>query len=203
MLQSLHVTYAFPLDQSRRELAAKRGEAYPTMEEVRSTAREWREVWRNVNQEDRIVSHLSSLTGVQLPYPVEACIIGGLFVPMSFPLIIPITDHKSTKLTANDFTHHCIHELTHRFLAPKEEVPWIRTYWDQMYIRYAPESADTRNHILVYALLKLTLPTEVNSACWEACQKIILPDYQRAFDLMQERGAEDCLAEFRSFSTGG
>ncbi len=201
MPQSLYITYAFPLDRSRRELAEKRGLPYPTMEEVRATASEWKTIWETTNADDRIATHLSHLTGVTLPYPVEACIIGGLLTPMSFPLILPITDQKHTKYTSHEFLNHCIHEFCHRFLSTKENAPWIRTYWDESHQRNASEPIDTRNHILLYALLQLTLPTLVSEECWLACQKISHPDYQRAFDLMQKRGAQECLDEFRSYAS--
>ncbi len=194
--QSLHITYAFPLDLVRRELAMKRGIAYPSQEKVFETATIWRQVWQRVNQEDRVIHQLSTLTRVTLPYPIEANIIGGYFHAMSVPLIIPITVDQGRFLTETDFLNICIHELTHRFILPREDIPQIRGYWDALKERYATESRDTQNHILVYALLKLVLPTFIGEECWQACQKIDLPDYQRAFDIMEERGAEDCLREF-------
>lgn len=194
--QSLYITYAFPLDLDRRELAMKRGIAYPSQEKVFETAAIWRQVWQRVNQEDRIIHQLSTLTGVTLPYPIEANIIGGYFHAMSVPLIIPITVDQGRFLTETDFLNICIHELTHRFILPREDIPQIRGYWNALQERYATESRDTQNHILVYALLKLVLPTFIGEECWQACQKIEPPDYQRAFDIMEERGAEDCLREF-------
>lgn len=196
MPTSVFLTYAYPMDQSRRELAQKRDEPYPTMEEVRVKASEWKKLWNAHNENDRIIRTLTDLTGVTLPYPVEVSIIGGQWIAMSSPLIIPMWDKNNTPIDDPNFLQICVHELIHRFISPKENFPGIRQYWNKLQATHASESQRTRNHILVYALLKLVVPQFLGEDAWQACKHIILPDYQRAFDIMEEYGAEACLCDF-------
>jgi hypothetical protein len=201
-MQSLYFAYAFPFDQDRRNLAEKRGISYPSIEVVRGKMMAWRELWSTTNIDDRIIKLLSQLTGVTLPYPLEVCVIGGMFNATSVPLIIPIQMASGKPVNDLNFLQTLTHEICHRFVSFNKDYPGIKAYWNHVRKTLPEESLTTQNHIIIFSLLKLALPTVVSEEAWQECQNNIFhEDYKRAFDLMQVRGAVNCLKEFTDFVT--
>ncbi|MBP9762219.1 hypothetical protein KBD34_01230 [Patescibacteria group bacterium] len=201
MQPSVYFNYAFPLDEDRRELAKSRNIPYPEWTDVDTATQAWAALWQEANKDERIIKRLIELTGRTLPYPVEVCIIGGIFDAMSIPLIIPLTRRGGVRITDPDFLQILVHELCHRFTAPRENAPGTVEYWEAVKARYSAEPLATQKHILIYALLKKIVPDMLGEESWNRCQQSPLPTYQRALQLMEERGADDCLNEFRSYVT--
>jgi hypothetical protein len=191
--------YAAPLDRTRRELALSRNTAYPSVEEVKQTIEAWKKIWEEVNAGDRVLKRFEELTGAVLPYPTEVNVIGGMFNAMSRPFILVTHPVEGRALSRDEFLSNCIHELAHRFISVEEDTdPRKEKYWGALREKYPNEVPLTRSHILIYALLSIVVPECAGASAWEACKNIENnPPYQRALDIMNERGAMECIEDFR------
>ncbi len=191
----LHFRLAGPLDADRRALYEQKQLPYPTIETITATLAHWRTLWEKMNADDRAIKLLEETTDVSLPYDVEVCVIGSGLRAMSYPLIIPV-DRSTGPMEDDDFYETIIHELAHRFLTDRENYPQKQKYWDHLHEAYKTESLTTRNHIPVYALCELILPKLVPHPIEMASRH---SDYQKAIDLVREKGAQNLVDQFKSF----
>jgi hypothetical protein len=198
-LPQLHILYAYPLDRDRRELFAKKelGE-YPSQEEVIQTVNEWRGIWNEVNENDRIMERFTQLTGVNLSRDLELFVFGGGLKAMSMPLMMPINMQGGKRMERDRFIETVIHEIAHKFASGSN--PELKKYWDKIYEDYKEEAIYTKNHIIVYALLLIVLKEVLGE---EKMEELIIPshpEYQRALDIARERGPESVIADLKEFT---
>lgn len=124
-------------------------------------------------------------------------IASGLAYSMSNPMILQIFRPDHTPLTKDEFIDLVIHEIIHRFVGDFQMHPQVKPYWNFVWKFYKQEPKKTQNHILVYAVLTKIL-NEFNKSSLKVVTKDVKkwPDYKRAFEIVQERGADQLISEF-------
>ncbi len=196
----LHLKYAFPLDSDRRQLFANKNFGYyPSIEEVENKINEWKKVWSETNKEDRVFKLLIKTIGVNLPRDLEMYIFGAGLSAMSNPLIMPIINRgrDGKKFSDNEFIETAIHEIIHRFVGDSENNANIEKYWEIIRKEYNNENTLTRNHIIVYAILKIVLSELFGKEKLKNFTNPRHPEYQRAVAIVAEKGAEKLVKQFR------
>ncbi|MDB5225798.1 MAG: hypothetical protein JWL87_750 [Candidatus Adlerbacteria bacterium] len=195
----LHFYYARPFDAGRRALFTEKGTEYPSLEEVMQKVGEYRTLWEEINENERIMSLLIERTGVTLPRDLEVWVFGKGMSPMSSPFLMPAFRRDGSSYTKDQFIEIFIHEILHRFAGFPENRIGIKDYWDYVRAEYAAEAPVTQSHIIIYAFLELIL-TELYGA--QKTQEMINPNdpnYQRAVAIVKKEGAQKLTEQFRSF----
>jgi hypothetical protein len=60
-IPKLHLKYAYPLDRERRKLFADKNLGdYPSVEEVKNTVSEWKKIWSEINNDDKVFKLVKS-----------------------------------------------------------------------------------------------------------------------------------------------
>lgn len=199
-IPKLHLKYAYPLDNERRQLFADKNFGdYPSFEVIENKLEEWKKVWEELNTDDRIIKRLTELTGLTLSRDLELYIFGRGIRPMSNPLMMPIMNFKGKIFTDDEFTEIVIHEIAHRFVGDLENNPGLENYWNMIRKEYANESILTQNHIIIYALLDIILMEIFGK---ERLKNFIHPknyDYEKAVAIVSEKRAENLINEFRGY----
>ena len=188
------------LDNERRILFKERGWPYPDLETVKAQDKICKEWWKEFNSDNKIINKISELTGVVLPYPIEAYVIGkGLAYSMSTPLIMQIFKRDDTAITRNDFIELIVHEVIHRFVGDTQMNPQTEPYWDFVREKYKNESRKTQNHIMVYAVL-IKILGEFNKPSLDLIPERIekYPDYKKAFEIAEKEEADAVIEEFKN-----
>ena len=199
-IPKLHFKYAYPLDIDRRQLFVDKNFGfYPSVEEVKNKINEWKKVWENLNQDDRIFKLLIKVTGVNLLRDLEMYIYGGGLGAMSNPLIMPIMGKNGNVFNNDQFIETVIHEIIHRFVGDSENNTGIENYWEAIRKEYANESTLTQNHIIIYALLEIVLAELFEKERLKDFMRPIHPDYKRAVFIASQKGPENLIKQFRSY----
>ena len=199
-IPKLHIKYAYPLDNDRRELFIERNFGYyPSMKEVEKKVEDWKKVWEKLNTDGRIFKLLTKITGVTLSRDLELYIFGGGLNAMSNPLIMPIISRDKKIFSDDQFSEIIIHEIAHRFAGNLENNFGIEKYWKSIRKEYKSETILTQNHIIIYAVLKLVLIEIFGKDCLKDFMYPKHPDYERAVTIVSEKGAEKLVEQFRSY----
>ncbi|MCL5733798.1 MAG: hypothetical protein M1334_04070 [Patescibacteria group bacterium] len=197
-IPKLHLIYSYPLDRERRELFARKNlGGYPSIEEVKNTISEWRKIWSEINNNDKVFKLLIKTIGVNIPRDLEMYIFGAGLDAMSKPLIMPIVGIDGKKFSDNEFIETAIHEVIHRFVGDVENNANIRKYWQTIREEYKDEAILTKHHIIVYAVLEIVLSELFGK---QKLKDFINPkplEYQRAVAIVDEKGAEILVKQFR------
>lgn len=193
MNESIILKYAYPLDADRRSLAQKRGWWYPLVGEVRKQVEVAKNRWKEINQDNQVISRIEELTGLNLPYPVEAYLIGGVetISSMSHPLIITLWGHDEKVKTKEEFAEVVIHELLHRYVGG-EDFPQLAKFWEFIRVEYADEQVKTQNHIILYVFWKKIFEEFFGKENLDKYSVDLQkwPDYKRAWDIAIEKENE-------------
>ncbi|OQX00577.1 hypothetical protein BWK69_01140 [Candidatus Parcubacteria bacterium A4] len=200
IIPKLHFKYAFPFDRNRRQLFSDKNLGpYPSIEEVENKVCEWRDIWENLNAEDKVFKSIIEVTGVNLPRDLEMCIFGAGMSAMSSPLMMPIADRDGKFFTDDKFIETTIHEVVHRFVGDYENNSGIENYWEAIRKEYSGESILTQNHIIIYAVLDAVLMELFSKGRTEDFIHPKHPDYQRAFVIVSENGSGKLIKQFRMY----
>lgn len=190
--------YAYPLDRERRKLYEDRKLGpYPSPETVRERLEAIRAGWELLNAQDRVVRRLQDLTGVELTRDLEFCIFGAGMSAMSKPLVMPVMRRDGALATDDQCMETVIHELCHRYAGDAEETPRLAAYWSHVNEAYASETVSARNHVIVYALMRIVMAELYGQERVAEFLRPMDPEYRRAVEIVGERGAEDLVQEFR------
>ncbi len=199
-IPKLFITYAYPLDNGRRKLFTQKNlDYYPTQEEVLEKINEWKKIWEEINTGDRVFAALTEITGVNFPHDLELYVYGAGLGHMSSPLMMQIIDKDGKVLDDNHFKEVVIHEIIHRFVHNFENNPGITDYWNKIREKYSNESTLTQNHIIVYAVLKVALIKLFGEEKIGEFMHPEHPDYVRAVAIVNEKGAETLVTQFKGF----
>jgi hypothetical protein len=194
----LTLKYAQPLDRDRRQLFADKNlGTYPSVEEVRMVIEKWRNIWDDLNANDKVIKLLVEITGTSVQRDLELCVFGTGLKAMSAPLMMPITG-KAGLISDDDFVETVIHELVHRFVGDKENNEGIENYWAAIREEYKDESIVTQNHIVVYAVLDLVLEQLFGAERAVDFMQPKNPEYRRAVDIVEEKGSQHLINQFRT-----
>lgn len=199
-IPKLYLKYAYPLDRERRQLYADKNFGdYPSFEEVKNKVGEWKKIWSEINQDDKVFKLLIETIGVSLPRDLEMHIFGAGLNAMSNPLIMPIVGRSGKVFTDDEFIETAIHEVIHRFVGDSENNAGIEKYWESIRNEYEKESTLTQNHIMVYAVLEIVLSGLFGKDKLKDFIHPKYPDYQRAVAIVAENGAHNLVKQFRDF----
>ena len=203
-IPKLLILYGYVLDRERRQLfKLKDLGPYPDFEVIKVQVNKLKELWAKINDQDQIIKKIIDLTGVNLSRDMEAWIIGSGLSPMSHPFIVPISAKNKEIFSEETFVEIIIHEIIHKFVGDQEETPRLEKYWNYLKNdKYKDESSSTRNHVILYAVLKVII---VEFFGRDKLSRYVrmenLPeDYKKAWDLMELEGAENLIAEFVKFT---
>lgn len=199
-IPKLHFKYTYPLDVDRRQLFSdKNFGPYPSINEIKNKISEWRNIWENLNVDDKIFKSLINITGVNLSRDLEMYIFGAGINAMSNPLMMPIIGRDGKVFTDDEFIETAIHEVIHRFVGDSENNPGIKNYWEAIREEYANKSTLTQNHIIIYAVLEAALAKLFGKEKLKNFMHPQHPNYQRAIMIVSEKGAENLIKQFREF----
>lgn len=187
----LRFIYAYPLDVEMREQYEQRGLEYPSIEVVKETVVQWRQLWQEVEREHSMLSLLSELTKRTPTRALECFVFGAGLQAKSTPLILPIMNRNGEYVSNQRFVEMIIHELLHIYLTTNN-----KSYWEYATKKYANEAPVTQNHILLYAFLY-----KIYNDAWEKepldfGRDNLSVGYARAIQIVREEGYEHILSEY-------
>lgn len=199
-IPKIYFKYASPLDSDRRGLFASKGKAYPSFNEVKQASREIHKLWQIANKDDQLIKKLIEVLGVNPERDFEVNLYGEGLYAMSAPLLVGL--YKDNERLSNDYVLDCIvHELIHNFISTNEFRPIsydTRPYWDYFWEKYSEYSTGVRNHILVYAVLQKVMSVVFSEEQIQKSWSQIGPsDYHEAIRIMEEKGSDYFIQEFR------
>lgn len=190
-------TYAYPLDQNRRKLYHDNGwPNYPTAEVVIKRKEEYKNIWAEVNSDDKIIKRIIELLGVDYPRDIEAFVFGSGMQPMSTPLLIP-TMRKEIAYSENEFVTLMIHELIHIFVGTRNDHVGLKNFWKVIREKYKNESIVVQNHLIVYAVLQTIIEELFGEELTQQLIQAKDSQYIRSIELTNEIGKENIISEFK------
>jgi hypothetical protein len=186
----LNVIYS-PVYQ-RMILRLKKSEKKIDHKEMRSFAYQLQKQWDKYN--DQMFDAISQVTGLLWCRSVIDCYVINAIRPMSNPLTISRL-HESAEVPSKRHIKIISHELIHNIFFQNPHM------MDKKHLInfYAKETPLTRTHVLIHAIQQ-----EVYREIFgERGAKIVsqspeadyLPDYQRAWDIVNKEGAKDIIKE--------
>jgi len=197
-IPKIHILYAMPLNRSRETVFKRNNWWYPSVEETKQGFNLVKNLWEKSNIDNRIVLKLIEVLGIAPSYDLEFYVLGKGITAGSVPLLLPL--YKEEKLWSDEwFIDTIIHELIHRFCAsPREEHYETKEYWKYLRETYKELSIITQNHLIVYAVLKKVLPVVFTEEQIKDIRSYeITPEYKQAIDLVEEKGADFFIQEFK------
>jgi hypothetical protein len=186
----LNVIYS-PVYQ-RMILRLKKSEKKIDHKEMRSFARQLQKQWDKYN--DQMFDTISQVTGLLWHRSIIDCYVINAVRPMSNPLTIsrlhetnPIPSPRQIKIISHELIHNIFFQNPHM------------TDKKQLITSYAKETPLTQTHVLIHSIQQ-----EVYRKIFgERGAKIVsqspeadyLPDYQRAWDIVNKEGAKKIIKE--------
>jgi len=134
------------------------------------------------------VGKISSYFPNKPPPTIRVCMITKWNSPktgISSPLIC-VLEKNGNQIPAKMIALTAIHEITHKLLTANLPKQYFDTVHDDSVIR---------NHLLLYALMKKTLPSED----WLLLRKIPNERYREAIDLVNTQGCDTIIEHARQF----
>ena len=74
---TVNFIYAYPLDAGRRKIAEYDGVDYPSIVEVKEKIKHWKEIWADVNTDNRVIKLLADVTNRVPERSLECFVFGG------------------------------------------------------------------------------------------------------------------------------
>lgn len=182
-------TYSWIYDKNLCDLA---GEERLEEEEVEAKKEEIAEEWEK--WEEEVFKKLTEVTGLEWTEEEIKCYLISDHKPFSDPLTLSLYDRNTEDLLIT-----VIHELIHRlFVLQGSNRERCEKAWEWIDSEFE-ENRNVRIYIALYAILIETLEEVFDPEIIEK-EKVVPPleDYERAWEIVQERGQEKVLEEFRS-----
>ena len=160
-----------------------------------------RPLWED--REEDILKTISENIGLMWKENAIKCYVvkRSYMFPISDPLTIPIEfeGEEIFRLSQGRYISMLTHELIHNILIQNEEK--TNRYFKEIFQRYPDEKFDTIIHLIIHAIHKKVL---LNVFSEEELKKEIesnqfYPDYKRSWEIVQEKGEEFIIKEFKSF----
>lgn len=157
------------------------------------------------NHGDQILRFMEDITGLQWKTNDVTCYVIKISKhgPISDPLTVPIQlveDGEIFTLSLNRYIDMVVHELIHRLFVQNDKL--LDEYFDFLIKKkYANKNWNVASHVPVHAIHKEIFLRFFNrrrlNVEIEACK--YYPDYKQAWDIVNEEGSQQVLAEFRKF----
>jgi len=186
--------YSFIYD----EALSRKPVNYKRIEKGRKTVAGFQKYWDK--KANRILSSMSKISNLKWKTDKIICYFS-FFTPFSYsaPLTIRFRKKKEHMLTV------LVHELSHNIFVANRERILLPKSKKGLYKKYARETFNTKVHISVEALMKLTLEKVFGKnaekylkweRCWELAKRGRRPsEYKRAWEIMLKEGPENILRE--------
>lgn len=195
----LKFRYAYPLDNRFRVYEEKLnpGVPYPSIDEVRERVPLLPAVWDEINKNNKAFKALEEIIGGVPQEERLTVYVVGRIGAMSTPLTVSTHRKGDGKpMPSETMQEIMLHELCHVCLTTLRGPRNV--FWPAYLERYKNEKKVIVNHVLIYAfLLKIFEKLELGEERTEKMLQHPNLDYQRAIDLMRERGADALLQEYR------
>jgi hypothetical protein len=161
---------------------------YPSEKEVEQKLKSYERVWSPYSI--KILSDMSKVYGLKWKEKVLECYIVGFVTPFSDPLTLH--SHYSSGMFVDRLTHELIHQMQGQNEDETEPIfKWL-------YKKYPKETENTKNHIPVHAVhAQICLDLFDEARLKKIIKGIPVPDYIRAWEIVQEEGHENLIKEFR------
>lgn len=193
-MNSLEVTfiYAYPLDVGRRRLFEEKSlGTYPSLKEVRETARRWEGLWKEVNKDNRVMEKVAEVSHRVPTRALECFVFGGGLNPMSTPFLMPVMARGGSMRTDENFVQTMIHELLHIFVTTDTD-----SYWTMVREKYASETPLTQNHIVIFAMLARVYQDLFGHMPPDFSKEDLPEGYAQAIKIVKEAGYGQVIAEY-------
>jgi hypothetical protein len=190
----LYISYSFPYDQMLTQLYKKQFSEKQRKEGL-LYAKKLQKEWDRVS--DKIFKTTSDVSGLKWKKDFVVCyVVKHIPNPISRPLTLRINRNFIEQKTT------IIHELTHNLLFQNyKKIKRMYTLTGKIYRKYAKESLNTKIHLPVHAIVKLTL----EKAFGKEAKKYIKYetrfygkrsiDYIRSWEIVEKEGPENILKQ--------
>jgi hypothetical protein len=190
----LNITYSFPYDQLFTYLYKKKFSRKQS-EEGFLYAKKLQKEWDKIS--DKIFKTLSDISGLKWKKDyVECFVVKHIPNPISRPLTLRMNRNFTEQKTI------IIHELTHNLLFQNYiRIKRIYSLTGKIYRKYEKESFNTKIHLPVHAIVKLTLEKTfgreakkyIKYETWFYGKHSV--DYIRSWEIVEKEGPENILKE--------
>jgi len=179
-------------DDQWRYFYQKLGKEYPAHGKLPARLRRLEKAWQKDG--DRILREMEKATGLRWQEKKIQCFVVGRMVPFSFPLTIMVEEGPIER-TVDILTHELIHQL----FVQNDKGGEAYGAWAHIHRKYKKEPFNTRIHIPVHAVHHRVLGKLFGEKRLEREMASLkgFPEYERAWEIVLEEGAEEILAEFR------
>lgn len=195
MIPKIEFRYSWVYDDSYRsspriqKVLKEQGKNYPSPQKIKKYIERVEPLWKKI--ESKTLTELSNLSGLKWKEESIRCYIIGFGRPFSDPLTMKLFDNK------NDFIDTLTHELIHQIKIQNSEK--LRKWYSYIERKYANEPRTAKNHIFLHALhwqiyLNLFNEKRLNRNIDSDKEH---PDYHRSWQIVQEKGYENIIKEFR------
>lgn len=169
-------------------------ENFPTSEEIIQRKTQAVKYWNKHGNE--ILARISKLAGLDWKENLISVYLVGKTIPFSHPLTIGRTTRVGSE-SFEDWIDTLVHELLHVLLVQNE---WSEMKnLENLLVKFKDEPRKTYIHIPIHALHKLIyldyFHNENLMRDLRFCKKY-LPDYSRAWEIVDEIGAENIVKSF-------
>jgi len=165
-------------------------DGYPSSKQILSYIKRAERLWRK--DENKVLTELSKISGLQWKSKFISCYVVGWCVPFSDPMTLPIYKY------IDYFVDFLIHELIHNLFTQKGNLDKSKKSWGYFYRKYNKETETTIIHVPLYAIHSRIYLKFYNKKRLNKDMKLMkyLPDYKRAWDIVQKEGYNEIIKEF-------
>lgn len=179
-------------DDQWRYFYTELGKEYPPYEKLGAKVRRIERAWQKDGE--AILREMEKLSGLRWQEKKIQCFVVGRMTPFSYPLTIMVYEDKPIDCALDVLTHELVHQL---FV--QNDSGGAYKAWAYIHRRYRDEEFNTRIHVPVHAihheiLLKFFGPKRLQG---EIDSMKGYPDYERAWEIVLQAGAENILTEFK------
>jgi 2-hydroxy-3-keto-5-methylthiopentenyl-1-phosphate phosphatase len=191
MIPKIEFRYSRIYDSKYRDGFEKKGEKYPSSEEILEHIRKINDFWDKENK--IILKEISKVTKLKWKEKKIICYIIGKGRSFSDPLTMRIFDKIEY------FRDTLIHELIHQIQMQNDLKKWFE-YVNEI---YKEETKLTKNHILLDAFLSKIIERLYGK---DRLKEIInsqadYPDYKRAWDIVGKEKANKIIKKFKKINS--
>lgn len=183
----------FLLEPMIRAFVEVKGWKIPPSEDMKTLIEEAKKTWNTSSEQ--ILKGMCEVTGLEFySNTIDVYLALGYRGGISSPMII--SAHKKDKELLSLLTH----EILHRLLTDNTKKLDVKTIWKKMFPEIKEQKI--RNHIVLHAIHKELLLSILKDK--GELDRIVafnqkFEQYKKAWDIVDERGHESIINEFKSF----
>ena len=189
MIPNIEFRYSYVYDEVWSDIV--KDKKYPSSKKVLTCLKKGEKLWKR--EERRVLSELSKVTGLSWEAGSIPCYVVGKCIPFSDPLTVPIfpqTDY---------FLDVLIHELIHQLFMQEGNLERADKSWKYISKEDAHYSPNTRVHIMLHAVHSHIYLKFYSKKRLERDKRLVykVSDYKIAWKIVEEKGYEKILADFK------